>query len=871
MSPLRFRGVVAFFTVLLFSVCSMKAPVPKSIKTPTTPSDCPPELRLLKPGIKLTEVVKDPDIMTPTGIDVDALGRIWAVANHTHFRPDAYDGPKHDEILVFTDRDGDGRAEERRVFYNQTDATTDLELGPDGWLYLVERDRVLRVKDSDGDGVGDVEENIAVLKTEADYPHNGMAGIAWHPSGDLVFALGENYWREWTLAGTDGRTVTGTGEGGIFRCRPDGSKLRRIARGFWNPFGVCVRPDGEIFAAENDPGSRPPCRLIHVVEGGDYGYQRLYGNAPFHPFVCWNGELRGTLPMVSPTGEAPCGVAPLGGGVIVPSWADHRIDFFPLKRNGATYTAERIEIVAGGDFFRPTCIKQVSPTTYYLTDWVFGSYELHKKGRIWKLEIDPKLATGWLQPTQPEPMNDAARLAHELRNGRSTLTADALVKLASHRADPFLARAALQALAGKARFWNATMVNRFKGTARITAMLAVRMASPKNELLARTFLGDSDPDIRFEALRWIADERLIAFKSDIEKLLQSPDLDFQLFEACLAASNVLAGNPRAGVADVAMLLQRVKDKEAPTAIRAFALRLLPPAHGKLTHPLMNELLALNNPELSLEVVRTMAGKKTAASQKLLTEIAGDKSRTENLRAEAIVGLSSGADKHLELLLSLAEADEDPIRDEALRALRFLEIDDAGKERLQAVAKRRPDSRALVEAVVDSGSLTRGRPDPADAAGWQKRITSLAGRGNPEVGRRIFFHSKVALCATCHRHSGCGVVLGPDLSAVAARNDEQWLIHSIVKPSAEVSPQYFPWSIETKDGEEFVGIMLRKGGTSGREFYRNIKGSEQSFLKADIVGRRELKSSLMPEGLLTSLTDEEIRDLLAFLQTGTGGN
>ena len=47
-------------------------------------------------------------------------------------------------------------------------------------------------EDTDGDGVGDAEENLATLDTAADYPHNGLAGMAWHPDGDLLFSLGEN-------------------------------------------------------------------------------------------------------------------------------------------------------------------------------------------------------------------------------------------------------------------------------------------------------------------------------------------------------------------------------------------------------------------------------------------------------------------------------------------------------------------------------------------------------------------------------------------------------------------------------------------------------------------------------------------------------
>ncbi len=159
-------------------------------------------------------------------------------------------GPEHDEIIKL------GADGSRQVFYNATDATMDLELGPDGWVYLAERDRVLRVRDRDGDGVGDEEQNIAVLDSEAVYPHNGLSGMAWHPSGDLILAMGENFFKQWTLtAPVDGSQVTGSGEGGIFRCQPDGSSLRRIARGFWNPFGICVRTDGTMFAGENDPGA----------------------------------------------------------------------------------------------------------------------------------------------------------------------------------------------------------------------------------------------------------------------------------------------------------------------------------------------------------------------------------------------------------------------------------------------------------------------------------------------------------------------------------------------------------------------------------------------------------------------------------------
>ena len=174
------------------------------------PSDLDPRLEISQSGVRLSLVAEHPAIVTPTGIDVDPSGRVWAVASHTHFRPEDYDGPEHDEVVVFS---GDSS---RTVFYDKTDATMDLELGNDfhagGWVYLAERDRILRVRDTDGDGRGDEEVDLAVLATEADYPHNGLSGLAWHPDGDLIFSLGENYWNRWTLTGTDGAEISGTGD-----------------------------------------------------------------------------------------------------------------------------------------------------------------------------------------------------------------------------------------------------------------------------------------------------------------------------------------------------------------------------------------------------------------------------------------------------------------------------------------------------------------------------------------------------------------------------------------------------------------------------------------------------------------------------------
>lgn len=784
-------------------------------KAPDVPKDLPPQIETLQPGVKLTLLAEHPDLVTPTGIDVDEKGNIWLASCHTHFRPQGYVGPEHDEIVVF-----DANGKNRRVFYDKTDATMHVECGPDGWIYLAERDRILRVKDTNGDGVGDLEENLATMNTLADYPHNGLSGMAWHPDGGLVFSLGENFGKDWTITGTDGTKVSGRGEGGVFRCTADGKGLRRIARGFWNPFGLLVRKDGEIFAAENDPGSRPPCRLLNVVEGADYGFQWVYGSAPVHPFVAWNGELRGTLGMVHPSGEGPCAVVELGGGVMIPSWSDHSIDYFPLRRKGAGYTSERIPLVRGSDFFRPTCMAVGPDGAFYMNDWVFSSYPIHGRGRLWKVEID-KSKANWLKAT-PDPLNDDTRLAQALREGKAKLPTPKLLELA-RGGDSYLSDAALTALARLP--WTIAELKKLPATDRVWAFVALRRADLNDEQWVRAFVAETDPEMRFECLRWIADAVLTKFMPEVEAMLSDPTLDFRLFEAVLATWNTLRGEPGAGVTNPEVLVERITNPKTPARLKGYALRLVPATHKALTVPLLNELLATGDDVLTLEVVRTLAARKASA------QVAADEKRSPQLRAEAILGVEDTA-----LLQKLAKSDDATIRDEARRGLRFTEHD-------------------------KSFTMSTARPAFDDTAAWLKMLEAVPGTADVEAGRRLFFHPKVALCASCHRHSGRGNVVGPDLTLIAQQGDRTAILRSILEPHREVAPQFYPSLVKLKDGTEFTGILLR---SSSSEVFRDLTGKERAFPEADVISRTEIKMSLMPPGLVMSLTDAELRDLLAFL-------
>ena len=245
---------------------------------PEVPASGPP--KVTDPRLVLEQVAREPVIVTPTGLAVDSRGRVLIIESHTHFRPKDYKGPPADRIRLFEDADHDGRFERVTTFFEGTKMTMSLAFARDGTLFVATRNAIYRLEDRDGDGKADGEAATRVpapiiqLDTPGDYPHNGLSGFAFDFAGNVYFGLGENLGAEYRLIGSDGTTLHGGGEGGnIYRCRPDGSKLERIATGFWNPFHVAFDDFGRLFAVDNDPDSRPPCRLLHIVEGGDYGYR----------------------------------------------------------------------------------------------------------------------------------------------------------------------------------------------------------------------------------------------------------------------------------------------------------------------------------------------------------------------------------------------------------------------------------------------------------------------------------------------------------------------------------------------------------------------------------------------------------------------
>ena len=181
-------------------------------------------------------VAAEPVLNTPTGLTVDAKGRVWVIESNTHFPPKNYKGRPTDRILIFEDFAPDGHAEKVTTFAEGFRYAMGLGFHPSGDLYLATRWEVYRWH-----GAPNLEQrrdSIVKLDTKGNYPHNGLSGFTFDKDGNVYFGMGENLGAPYTLVGSDGTKITDTEGGKVFRCRPDGSNLERIATGFWNPFAM---------------------------------------------------------------------------------------------------------------------------------------------------------------------------------------------------------------------------------------------------------------------------------------------------------------------------------------------------------------------------------------------------------------------------------------------------------------------------------------------------------------------------------------------------------------------------------------------------------------------------------------------------------
>jgi putative heme-binding domain-containing protein len=624
--------------------------------------------------------------------------------------------------------------------------------------------------------------------------------------------------------------VLGPG-GWIARVDPEGKNWELIAVGFRNEFDAAFNRQGELFAYDadmewdlNTPWYRPT-RLNHVISGAEFGWRSGAGKRPAYYIDTFGAVLN--IGPGSPTGVT------FGYGAKFPAryqealfmcdWSFGKLYAVHLTPEGASYSATAEEFVSGQPLALTDLVVNQKDGALY-----FAVGGRKTQSALYRVTYAGK------ESTAPGTIDDRFANQRELRHklerfhGRQDPRAvqEAWPYLGdADRALRYAARIAIewQDVAG----WGEWAFSEKDPRTAIAALVALARVSNKDPFHRKPT--DPQPDPQLQG-------RILAALDRIEwsKLGSNDRLD--LMRAYTLAFTRL-GKP---------------DEAARQRLIAKFDPLFPAPSRELNAELCQMLVYLETPSAAMKL---MAALRVAPTQEEQLEYARalrvlKTDWTMPLREEYFrwfhkaANFKGGAslagflrDMKNDAILTLGQEEKSALRP-------ILEAKPAAKSPQQLLAGRQIVREWTVSELVPI--VERG----------------LKGDRNFERGRKLF--GEVG-CASCHRFDNDGASVGPDLTSVAGRFSVRDLLESIVEPSKAISDQYGAIVIRKKNGDVVTG---RVGNLNGDD----LMVIENMFAPNDFtnVKRQEIESmepsrvSMMPEGLMNSLKEDEIQDLVAFL-------
>jgi putative heme-binding domain-containing protein len=289
----------------------------------------------------------------------------------------------------------------------------------------------------------------------------------------------------------------------------------------------------------------------------------------------------------------------------------------------------------------------------------------------------------------------------------------------------------------------------------------------------------------------------------------------------------------------------------------------------------------------------------SATQTALAETSPEPDRLAAIR---LLGLSSAPSANTALKTCLAEGQPETIQTTAVTTLSKHNAKDFAPHLLTHWSDLAPKARAAsLTALLDRPERatlllnTIGQPDSPSAKDLSAaqvqnliqskdaKLTTLARqklatvippsreevakqfapaltlKGDPAAGRNHF----IGRCMACHIAEGMGIAVGPDMVTVKTRGRDG-ILAAILDPHKEVAPQYIAYTFTKKDGTLVPGIITQDDASGVT--LKMMGGAEITLPRADIQSSTSTGQSLMPEGLETNLSPQDLANLLAFIES-----
>jgi putative membrane-bound dehydrogenase-like protein len=344
-------------------------------------------------GFKIRLVAAVPAVQYPCQVATAPDGSLFVGED-----PMDQTGPANqpiDRILVF--RDG----KEPVVFADKLFAIFGM-VWHDGSLFVMNMPHLTVFRDRDGDGKADERKKLFVslgvpAGSPNDFNDHIVSGLKIGIDGCLYISVGDKGVPKAT--GPDGRTVQLKG-GGVLRCRLDGTGLEVFSSGTRNHLEPLLDDRDNLFTYDNtDDGLGWWTRVTQHVDGGYYGYPYDY-----------HDRTERMLPrMAEYGGGSPCGGVFYGedawpetyrGRLFWAEWGKRAVQAFRLAPDGATFkVVDVIDFVRPGevDTFRPIDLAlSHDGRTLYIADWSTGGWNIkdEKLGRVYAVTYERSTSAG---------------------------------------------------------------------------------------------------------------------------------------------------------------------------------------------------------------------------------------------------------------------------------------------------------------------------------------------------------------------------------------------------------------------------------------------------------------------------------------------
>jgi putative heme-binding domain-containing protein len=181
--------------------------------------------------------------------------------------------------------------------------------------------------------------------------------------------------------------------------------------------------------------------------------------------------------------------------------------------------------------------------------------------------------------------------------------------------------------------------------------------------------------------------------------------------------------------------------------------------------------------------------------------------------------------------------------------------------LRAAREAAQPDATLVASLTKLANITALSPDKLTPAKLKELADLALKAGDPARGEQVYRRAELG-CVLCHSIGGVGGKVGPDMTSLGAAAPADYLVESVLLPNAKIKEGFHGITIETKDDLEYSGILVRETGQE--VVLRNAQNQEVSVAKANIRKRANASQSLMPTGLLDTVSEGDRNDLVAFL-------